>query len=117
MEALFRGLTAAAALTVCVAAAQNAPATQGGANTTAAPIVPHENSGAIRVSQTATKPEKGANSFTADQAKARIESKGFQNVTDLHKDDDGVWHGRAQKDGQQVGVWLDYKGNVGTSSS
>jgi hypothetical protein len=34
-------------------------------------------------------------------------------VTDLRKDNDGVWHGKAQKNGQQSTVWLDYKGNVG----
>jgi hypothetical protein len=29
------------------------------------------------------------------------------------KDGDGVWRGMGKKDGQQVSVWLDYKGNVG----
>jgi hypothetical protein len=117
MKALFRGLTAVAALAVGVAATQHAYATQGSASPTAAPVASQEDSEAIRISQTAMQPEKGANSFTADQAKERIQAKGFQNVTDLHKGDDGVWRGRAEKDGRQVDVWLDYKGNVGTSSS
>ena len=31
------------------------------------------------------------------------------------KDTDGVWRGQADKDGTNVAVWLDYKGNVGTN--
>ena len=36
----------------------------------------------------------GANSFTEGQAKSRIEEKGFKNVSDLKKDDAGVWPAR-----------------------
>lgn len=61
----------------------------------------------------ADRPARGANSFGADQARGRIADRGFQDVSGLSKDDDGVWRGRATKDGRQVGVWLDYKGNVG----
>ena len=39
-------------------------------------------------------PVAGANSFTEGQAKSRIEEKGFKNVSDLKKDDAGVWRGR-----------------------
>src|SRR5215204_3849108 len=39
--------------------------------------------------------EKGANSFTEGQAKSRLEGAGLMNVTDLKKDDDGVWRGKA----------------------
>ena len=60
-----------------------------------------------------TAPARGANSFTEGQAKGKIEDKGYVNVSGLQKDDDGIWHGRAQKDGSQVNVWLDYKGDVG----
>jgi putative membrane protein len=38
--------------------------------------------------------------------------RGFANVSDLKKDDNGVWRGRAVKDGKMVDVSLDYQGNV-----
>jgi hypothetical protein len=60
----------------------------------------------------ATGPVKGANSFTEGEAKSRIEARGFANVTQLKKDDDGIWRGRAMKDGSQLEVALDYQGNV-----
>ena len=57
-------------------------------------------------------PVSGANSFTEGQAKSRIEKMGFADVTDLKKDDNGVWRGRAMKGGQMVDVSVDYQGNV-----
>jgi hypothetical protein len=57
-------------------------------------------------------PVAGANSFTEGQAKARIESRGYSNVSALTKDDRGVWRGMAMKDGKPVQVALDYQGNV-----
>jgi hypothetical protein len=54
----------------------------------------------------------GANSFIEGQAKSRIEKMGFADVTDLKKDDNGVWRGRAMKGGQMVDVSVDYQGNV-----
>ena len=57
-------------------------------------------------------PVKGANSFTEGEAKSRIEKLGFANVSDLKKDDHGVWRGRAMKDGKTVDVSVDYQGNV-----
>ena len=61
----------------------------------------------------AATPAKGANSFTQGQAQSRLEKAGFSNVTDLKKDDDGVWRGKAQRGSEAANVWLDYKGNVG----
>ena len=58
-------------------------------------------------------PAKGSNSFTEAQAKDRIGQRGYSNVSDLRKDDAGVWRGHAQHSGSNVQVWLDYKGNVG----
>jgi hypothetical protein len=66
-------------------------------------------------SDNATRPAKGSNSFTIGEARSRIEKNGFSNVGDLVKDDDGIWRGRAQKDGSTASVWLDYKGNVGAT--
>ena len=57
-------------------------------------------------------PASGANSFTMGQAKARIEARGYGNVTGLAKDDKGLWHGKAMKDGKSADVALDYQGNV-----
>ena len=61
-------------------------------------------------------PAKGSNSFTEAQAKDRIAQRGYANVSDLRKDDAGVWRGNAQHSGSDVKVWLDYKGNVGETS-
>ncbi len=61
----------------------------------------------------ANQPAKGANSFTEAEARRRIEANGFSNVTGLAKDADGVWRGKAQKDGASTEVWIDYKGNAG----
>jgi len=58
-------------------------------------------------------PVPGANSFTPEEARRRIERHGFNQISELHKDSDGVWRGHAMKAGQRVGIWLDYKGNVG----
>jgi hypothetical protein len=57
-------------------------------------------------------PVAGANSFTEGEAKARIEDRGFTKVSDLKKDANGVWRGRAMKGGHMVDVSLDYQGNV-----
>jgi hypothetical protein len=57
-------------------------------------------------------PEAGANSFTEAQASSRIMERGYTNVSELQKGEDGVWRGKAQKDGQTVDVALDFEGNV-----
>jgi len=57
-------------------------------------------------------PVAGANSFTEGQAKSRIEAKGYNDVSSLQKDNNGVWRGKAKKDGKQVDVSLDFQGNV-----
>lgn len=59
-------------------------------------------------------PAGGANSFTESQAKSRMEDQGFGQITDLKKDDKGIWTGRATKNGQSVTVMLDYQGNIVT---
>ena len=56
--------------------------------------------------------EKGANSFTEGQAKSRLEGAGLKDVKDLKKDDQGVWRGKAMRDGKSVTVGFDYKGNI-----
>lgn len=60
----------------------------------------------------ASRPVAGANSFTQDQAKSRIEARGYSQVTGLQKDANGVWRGHAMRDGRSVAVSVDYQGNV-----
>ncbi|KQW61058.1 MULTISPECIES: PepSY domain-containing protein [unclassified Ensifer] len=63
-------------------------------------------------SQNPTAPVEGANSFTEEQAKGRIEAAGYAGVTGLKLDDKGIWQASATKDGKSVMVSLDYQGNV-----
>ena len=60
-------------------------------------------------------PVNGANSFTMDEARRRIEAGGFSQVTALKKEDDGIWRGQAVRGGTSVPVFCDYQGNVGAS--
>ncbi|MDB5397170.1 MAG: hypothetical protein JWM91_4676 [Rhodospirillales bacterium] len=62
--------------------------------------------------KTASAPVAGRNSFTEGEAKSRIESRGYSQVSGLQKDDQGVWRGTAMKDGRRASVALDYQGNV-----
>jgi putative membrane protein len=57
-------------------------------------------------------PEAGANAFTETQAKSQIEASGYTNVSALRKDEKGMWHGTAMKDGKSVQVSLDVQGKV-----
>jgi hypothetical protein len=57
-------------------------------------------------------PVAGANSFTEDQAKSRIEEAGYVDVSDLKLDTQGVWRATATKDGKQGSVALDFQGNI-----
>jgi hypothetical protein len=87
-----------------IAQTQNPPAKDGPQNS----AINTESSSNRQVNA----PVAGANSFTEGEAKSRIEKMGFANVADLKKDDNGVWRGRAMKDGKMVDVSLDYQGNV-----
>ena len=81
----------------------------------AVPTTPNAagNPAVATTDQTAIQPMKGANSFTMDQARGRLEAKGFTNVTGLEKDNDGVWRGQADRNGTKTSVWVDFMGNVG----
>ena len=57
-------------------------------------------------------PVAGRNSFTEGQAKSKIEEAGYTKVTDLKKDDNGVWRGKASKGGSATAVSVDFQGNV-----
>jgi hypothetical protein len=81
------------------------------------PANPDANTPAVSTPNTTNPnaPVEGANSFTEGQARSRIESMGYTNVTNLTKDDKGVWRGRATIKGKQVNVSLDFQGNVTTN--
>src|SRR5882762_8227463 len=52
----------------------------------------------------AAAPIAGARSLTEGEAKSRIELQGFTNVTALKKDNEGIWRGKAQRQGKPVDV-------------
>jgi Peptidase propeptide and YPEB domain len=55
----------------------------------------------------------GSASLDEDQAKLRIEAKGYLDVSGLEKDSRGIWRGNATiKDGRRVDVTLDLEGNI-----
>ncbi|KOF18418.1 hypothetical protein AC244_13655 [Ensifer adhaerens] len=59
-----------------------------------------------------TAPVAGANSFTEEQARARLEENGYTAISGLKLDDKGIWRASATKDGKTVTVALDYQGNI-----
>ena len=63
-------------------------------------------------SRTSSAPVAGKNSFTEKQAWNRLDAHGYKDVKGLNKDDRGIWHGKAVKDGKPVNVTLDYQGNI-----
>jgi hypothetical protein len=87
------------------ASAQNPPA-QSGPNNNAVNSSGQNNSNA---------PVAGRNSFTEGQAKSKIEDAGYTNVTELKKDDNGVWRGKASKSGTATAVSVDFQGNVNSA--
>ena len=89
-------------MAVSAAYAQNPPA-QSGPNNNAVNSSGQNNSNA---------PVAGRNSFTEGQAKSKIEEAGYSNVSDLKKDDNGVWRGKASKGGSSTNVSVDFQGNV-----
>jgi hypothetical protein len=83
-------------------------ATQGGGASTNPPAATTQHT----EPRTAAAPVAGANSFTEGQARARMGDAGFNDVQELRLDEQGIWRGRAMRNGQQTSVALDYQGNV-----
>jgi len=94
-----------AAFAAAPASAQNPPA-QSGPGNNAVNSTGQNNSDA---------PVAGRNSFTEGQAKSKIEDAGYANVTELKKDDKGVWRGQASKGGSATAVSVDFQGNVNSA--
>jgi hypothetical protein len=63
-------------------------------------------------SKTTAAPVPGKNSFTEAEARRRLESFGYSDVSGLHQDGQSVWRATAKKNGQPVQVGLDYQGNI-----
>jgi periplasmic protein CpxP/Spy len=105
--------TLAVLSTLATAAVAQSPTTQPMNNSSGSsnPAVTHKPADSP---QTTGAVEPGANSFTEAQARSRLEAQGFGNVTELRKDEQGIWRGKAQKDGKSVSVGIDYKGTVQT---
>jgi len=57
----------------------------------------------------------GANSFTEAQARSRLRRNGYAQVSQLTKDQDGIWRGSATKSGSPVHVAIDFKGHISTN--
>ena len=95
-------LVVCAAISASAAIAQT-PAAKSGPNNNAVNSAGQNNSNA---------PVAGRNSFTEGQAKSRIENAGYTKVTDLKKDENGVWRGKGTKAGATSDVSVDFEGNV-----
>jgi hypothetical protein len=59
---------------------------------------------------TEVSPAAKGNLFTEKQARAHFVHLGYTNVSGLTKDENGVWHGSATKDGKTLTVAVDIKG-------
>lgn len=56
--------------------------------------------------------QTGAQVGTEAQAKSKIESEGFSNVTELKKQNDGKWTAKAMKAGKSSQITLDTNGRI-----
>ena len=117
MKRIIPAIVAISVATTGLAFAQTAPSTTTpGTTGSSAPPSTSPAPAAVTTtaapSRTTEAPVPGANSFTEGQARSRIEERGFAQVSDLRKDDQGIWRAKAMKDGQSVNVALDYQGNI-----
>ena len=85
-----------------------APAPQTGQTET----VPRATTPRAADTQRAEGPATGANSFTERQAQSRITDAGYTEVMGMTQGGDGVWRGRAMRNGAPEDVALDYRGEV-----
>lgn len=107
MRAMISMAVAVALASSGAALAQGAPQATPGAPGASAVKAPHDNKSGM--------PAAGHNSFTKGQAKTHIEKEGYTHVTGLMKTKDGLWQGKAMKDGKQVGVTMDFQGVVASN--
>ena len=114
MSDLYNHSTTATSQQPNAQAGSGAESTRGGIAT--APETNAKSNAAVNTkrqeSRTAAAPVAGRNSFTEGEARRRIESFGYFNVSNLKKDDQGIWRGSAMRNGQTTDIALDYQGNI-----
>lgn len=86
------------------------------AASTDGPVVAASTDGNHAVDTVPTKVEPtvsaGASSFTEDQARGALENAGYVLMGPLNQNANGIWQGKATKDGNEVAVAIDYKGAI-----
>ena len=110
MKRLASVLLAAGMLTACNPAGEGKAVSES-VDTAAAPRNDAINADANTTETTQT---PGASSFTEDQARGQITNAGYTDVTELKQNEQGMWEGKAMKDGASANVSVDYKGAVST---
>lgn len=60
-------------------------------------------------------PGRSVSAFTEAQARSRLRQNGYREVSGLTMDPDGTWRGSVTRNGHQVHVALDNKGNISTN--
>ena len=95
------------------ATADTAAATTDGAMAPGGAVSPPADNAAVDTTAMADGSTAAAsNSFTEGQARGHIENAGYTDVTGLMKTPEGLWTGKAMKDGKTHNVSLDFKGAV-----
>lgn len=112
---MIRTLTAVAGAALLLAACGEKPADTA-ADNTAGPAVAASTDGNQAVDTTpvqdAAASSAGASSFTEAQARGAFENAGYTVAGPLMQDANGVWMGKATKDGVETNVGIDYKGAI-----
>ena len=108
---------AAAALVAAALAACSPQTDSAGKSTTEGPTVSTSEAPRNEAVDTApttgeTGPTPGASSYTEGQARSAMESAGYMAVGPLTQNTNGLWQGKATRDGAEASVSVDYKGAV-----
>ena len=95
-------------------ASPQAPAAEAPASPApAAPVIQSEEPGSTKAPAASADAKADASALlTEDQAKAKIESEGFTEISGLKKDAMGVWTASAMKEGKSVQLSLDTQGHI-----
>ena len=111
---MIKSLTALAGAALLLAACGEKEAAT--ADRTAGPAMAAGTAGNQAVDTTPTQDpaavSAGASSFTEDQARGAFEKAGYASVGPLAQNANGIWQGKATKDGAEVTVGIDYKGAI-----
>jgi len=78
-----------------------------------APVIQSEEPGSTKAPAASADAKADASALmTEDQAKAKIESEGFTQISGLKKDAMGMWTASAMKEGKSVMLSLDTEGHI-----